>query len=80
MYGCKREAELSGALDSLSHMHSVLVRFAYDFSVTVMKTIKKQRDLRIAYFVCYLAAVYVEIVKLSFDNVSCPFRTLSFAA
>ena len=80
VYGCKREAKLCRFLDSLSHTHSVLVSFAFDFSVLVMYTIQKQRDLRIAYHVFYFAAIYVEIEKLCFNDISCPFGTLTFAA
>ena len=50
-------------------MHPELVRLAYDLSLLVMKAVKIQREIRVAYSVCYFAAVYVEIEELCFNDI-----------
>ena len=61
-------------------MHPELVRLAYDLSLLVMKTVKVQRKIGIAYSVCYLASVYVEIEELCFNDIRRSFRTPAFTA
>ena len=45
----------------LSDTHSVFICFTLNFSLSVMKAIKKKRDLYIAHHIFYFTTVYVEI-------------------
>ena len=45
----------------LSDTHSVFICFTLNFSLSVMKAIKKKRDLYITNIIFYFATVYVEV-------------------